>query len=84
MIIERYRCTACEGVEQRLARRLIAKLDAELLASGTVEEVIADRLRRKRALAADAIVGVGGDTEDMGDIVAALDRSPLAGNRQSI
>jgi SNF2 family DNA or RNA helicase len=56
----------------------------QLLVSGTVEEVIADRLRRKRALAADAIVGVGGDTEDMGDIVAALDRSPLVVDRRGI
>jgi SNF2 family DNA or RNA helicase len=49
-----------------------------LLIAGTVEEVIAERLERKRTLAAHAIVGVEGEADDLADIVSALDRSPLA------
>jgi SNF2 family DNA or RNA helicase len=48
-----------------------------LLIAGTVEEVIAERLQRKRALATTAIVGVEGEADDLADIVSALGRSPL-------
>jgi len=49
-----------------------------LLIAGTVEEVIAERLHRKRALSATAIVGVEGEAENLADILAALGRSPLS------
>lgn len=46
--------------------------------SGTVEEVIEDRLQRKRNIAETAIIGVDGKKEDYADILAALERSPYA------
>lgn len=49
-----------------------------LIFSGTVEEVIDMRLRRKRAVADAAVVGVEGEEDDYADILAALQRSPLA------
>lgn len=52
-----------------------------LLIAGTVEEVIDERLRRKRQVSAAAIVGVEGEADDLRDIVAALDRSPLRKRR---
>lgn len=49
----------------------------QLLIAGTVEEVIAERVQRKRDLSNAAVVGVEGTSEDLKDIVAALDRSPV-------
>ena len=53
-----------------------------LLVADTVDEVIAERLARKRALADRAVVGVEGKDEDYGDIVAALARTPAARPRR--
>jgi SNF2 family DNA or RNA helicase len=47
-----------------------------LLIADTVEDVVNDRLTRKRAISSAAIVGIEGKDEDYGDIVAALSRSP--------
>jgi SNF2 family DNA or RNA helicase len=47
-----------------------------LLVADTVEDVVDDRLRRKRALSGAAVIGVEGKDDDYGDIVAALSRSP--------
>jgi SNF2 family DNA or RNA helicase len=47
-----------------------------LLVADTVEDVVDERLSRKRALSATAVVGVEGKDDDYGDIVAALSRSP--------
>lgn len=46
--------------------------------AGTVEEVIAERLQRKRDIAEAAIIGSEGQDEDYADILGALERSPLA------
>ena len=48
-----------------------------LIVANTVEEVMDERLQRKRDVAGNAIVGVRGDREDYRDIMAALTRSPL-------
>lgn len=48
-----------------------------LLVSDTVEEVISERLVRKRSLSVSAIVGSPGENENYGDIVLALHRSPI-------
>ena len=45
---------------------------------GTVEEVMDERMQRKRAVAGSAVVGVRGDSDDYSDILAALSRSPVA------
>lgn len=47
-----------------------------LLVAETVEEVMAERLIRKRALSDTAVVGIEGRDDDYGDLVAALTRSP--------
>ena len=47
-----------------------------LLLADTVEDVVNDRLKRKRTLSNAAIVGIEGKDEDYSDIVAALSRSP--------
>ncbi|MGY3913242.1 DEAD/DEAH box helicase [Aeromonas piscicola] len=47
-----------------------------LLIAGTVEDVVNDRLSRKRDLSDAAIIGIEGKDEDYNDIVAALTRSP--------
>lgn len=47
-----------------------------LLVADTVEDVVNERLIRKRTLSGTAIVGIEGRDEDYGDIVAALSRSP--------
>ena len=47
-----------------------------LICAGTVEEVIDERLRRKRDIAGTAIIGVEGREDDYADILAALERSP--------
>jgi SNF2 family DNA or RNA helicase len=46
--------------------------------AGTVEEVIDERVQRKRALAGHAVVGSAGDEEGLADIVRALQRNPCA------
>ena len=48
-----------------------------LFCGDTVEEVVDDRLSRKRSLSEAAVVGVRGHADDYEDIVAALQRSPL-------
>lgn len=47
--------------------------------AGTVEEVMDERLQRKRRVAEAAIVGVEGDEADRRDVLTALNRSPLSG-----
>lgn len=47
-----------------------------LLVANTVEEVINERLDRKRAISETAVVGVIGQDDDYADIIAALSRSP--------
>lgn len=47
-----------------------------LIYARTVEEVIDERLRRKRNIAGTAIIGVEGREEDYADILAALKCSP--------
>ena len=49
-----------------------------LIYARTVEEVIDERLRRKRNIAGTAIIGVEGREEDYADILAALKCSPSA------
>jgi SNF2 family DNA or RNA helicase len=49
-----------------------------LFCGDTVEEVVDDRLGRKRTLSEAAVVGVRGEADDYTDILAALQRSPLA------
>ncbi len=44
---------------------------------GTVEEVIEERLQRKRTLADTAVVGVNGSDKNYSDIISALQRSPV-------
>ena len=48
-----------------------------LIIADTVEEVMDERLQRKRNLADEAIVGKRGDPDDYADIMAALTRSPI-------
>ena len=47
-----------------------------LFYADTVEEVINDRMTRKRALAEHAVVGTEGKADDLADILNALKRSP--------
>lgn len=47
-----------------------------LLVADTVEDVVDERLTRKRALSGTAVIGVVGKDDDYGDIIAALGRSP--------
>lgn len=47
-----------------------------LLVADTVEDVVDERLTRKRALSNTAVIGIVGKDDDYGDIVAALNRSP--------
>lgn len=49
-----------------------------LIVAGTVEEVMDERLQRKRRVADNAIIGIHGEPDDYPDIVAALTRSPMA------
>ncbi|MCY4652693.1 MAG: ATP-dependent helicase, partial [Dehalococcoidia bacterium] len=48
-----------------------------MITTGTVEEVMDERLQRKREVAGTAIIGVQGESDDYRDILAALARSPL-------
>ncbi|CTQ47301.1 ATP-dependent helicase HepA [Roseibium aggregatum] len=50
-----------------------------LLVADTVEDVVDERLTRKRAISDTAVVGIEGREDDYGDIVAALMRSPSKG-----
>ncbi|WP_245317647.1 DEAD/DEAH box helicase [Rhizobium sp. N122] len=50
-----------------------------LLVADTVEDVVNERLTRKRAISGTAVVGLEGREDDYGDIVAALMRSPKKG-----
>lgn len=52
-----------------------------LLVANTVEDVVDDRLTRKRGISGAAVIGVEGKEDDYGDIVAALTRSPSHGAR---
>lgn len=48
--------------------------------AGTVEEVIDERMTRKRQLASEAVVGTeGGQANDLADLMRALQISPAAG-----
>jgi SNF2 family DNA or RNA helicase len=47
-----------------------------LLIADTVEDVMDDRLTRKRELSETAVIGIEGRDEEYQDIVAALSRSP--------
>ena len=49
-----------------------------LFVASTVEEVVDDRVSRKRQLSGAAVVGITGETEDYADIVSALQRSPVS------
>lgn len=53
-----------------------------LIYAGTVEEVINERLQRKREIAEAAIIGTGGHKEDYEDILMALKRSPYTRNAE--
>jgi SNF2 family DNA or RNA helicase len=46
----------------------------------TVEDVIDDRMKRKRELATTAIVGTDGSKQEMDDILRALRISPASGH----
>jgi len=44
---------------------------------GTVEEVIDQRSHRKRQIAGTAVIGTEGTGEDLADVMAALNMSPM-------
>lgn len=46
---------------------------------GTVEEVIDQRTQRKRAVAAEAVIGTEGQANDLADIMRAMQLSPVLG-----
>ena len=46
---------------------------------GTVEEVIEQRMARKRSIANTAVIGTDGNIEEMADILRAMDLSPVLG-----
>jgi SNF2 family DNA or RNA helicase len=46
---------------------------------GTVEEVIDQRTQRKRAVAAQAVIGTEGQQDDLADIMRAMQLSPVLG-----
>ena len=48
----------------------------------TVEDVIDDRMKRKRELATTAIVGTDGRDQEMDDILRALRISPATGHQK--
>jgi SNF2 family DNA or RNA helicase len=50
-----------------------------LLVADTVEDVVDERLTRKRKISGAAVIGLEGKDDDYGDIVAALMRSPSKG-----
>lgn len=49
---------------------------------GTVEEVIDQRVNRKRAIADAAVVGTPGDEDDIADILRSMELSPLSARGQ--
>ena len=49
-----------------------------LIYAETVEDTMNKRLQRKRGISETAVIGVDGRDEDHSDIVAALEKSPLA------
>jgi len=51
---------------------------------GTVEEVIDQRVQRKRDLAAEVVVGTEGRPEDVADIVRAMHLSPVTGRTADV
>lgn len=48
-----------------------------LICAATVEEIVNDRVERKRQISSTAIVGVLGSEQDFADVFAALQQSPL-------
>ncbi|NQU58451.1 MAG: DEAD/DEAH box helicase [Rhodospirillales bacterium] len=48
-----------------------------LFSGGTIEEVIDERLSRKREVIGASVVGVSGEADDYEDILSALQRSPI-------
>jgi SNF2 family DNA or RNA helicase len=48
-----------------------------LFCADTVEEVVDDRLSRKRQIAGAAVVGIQGEADDYQDIIAALRKTPV-------
>ncbi|QHE51676.1 DEAD/DEAH box helicase [Pontibacillus sp. HMF3514] len=52
-----------------------------LFCSGTVEEIINDRLNRKRDISSAAIIGTDGSDDDKADILQGLVMSPLTKKR---
>jgi hypothetical protein len=48
-----------------------------LICEGTVEEIVEDRVQRKRRISEAAVVGVSGDDEEYADLMAALAQSPM-------
>ena len=50
-----------------------------LICEGTVEEVVEDRVQRKRQISDTAIVGIKGTDEEYSDLITALERSPVRG-----
>lgn len=48
-----------------------------LICEGTVEEIVEDRVQRKRRISETAVVGVSGADEEYADLMAALAQSPM-------
>ncbi|MGO1120432.1 DEAD/DEAH box helicase [Rhodovibrionaceae bacterium A322] len=48
-----------------------------LICEGTVEEIVEDRVQRKRRISEAAVVGVSGADEEYADLMAALAQSPI-------
>lgn len=48
-----------------------------LFSGGTVEEVMDERLARKRKLIGASVIGVSGEADDYDDLLSALQRSPM-------
>ena len=44
---------------------------------GTVEEIIDERMERKRSIAGHAVIGTEGEIDDIADIMRALELSPI-------
>ncbi|MBY6018718.1 DEAD/DEAH box helicase [Halomonas denitrificans] len=49
-----------------------------LICEGTVEEIVEDRVQRKRRISEAAVVGVSGAEEEYADLMAALAQSPMS------
>lgn len=48
-----------------------------LFHANTIEEVIDQRLTRKRAIAGEAVIGIDGTTDDLADVIRAIELSPV-------